>query len=139
MAFLVQFTASLLAILVLAWFARRLGLGRDARIRDEEHAQLLADEVVNGFEALRTAVDEFGRAALLQDAAGRVILVKLHGAQFSGRLLGPEAEALIWNDLGERELQVSSGEWLFGKASLNIADPDDWAKAVKTAKEPAHA
>lgn len=139
MGFLIQFAASLFAILALAWVAKRLGLGRGARIRDEQHAQMLADEVVCGFKAQRTVLDESGRAALLQDAAGTIILVKLHGAQFSGRVLGPEATAIVWKDLGKRSLEVDSGEWLFGKAFLNISDLDDWANAINLAKEPVHA
>jgi hypothetical protein len=139
MAFLGQFLASLAAILVLAWLARRLGLGRDIRIRDEQHARLLADEVICGFEAQEIALDRSGSAALLRDQAGRVILVKVHGAQFAGRLLGRGSSAAIWEDFGKSSLEADSGERLFGKALLDVDDPEDWVNAINSAKAGSHA
>ncbi len=139
MAFLGQFLASLAAILVLAWIARRMGLGRDIRIRDEQHAQMLADEVICGFEAREIALDRSGRAALLRDHAGRVILVKVHGAQFAGRLLGPGSSATIWEDFGQRSLEADSGERLFGRALLDVDNPENWVSAINGAKVSSHA
>lgn len=139
MVFAAQFVGSLAAILVLAWIARSLGLGRDVCIRDEEHAQILADEVVCGFDAQETAVDQFGKAALLRDPSGQIILVKVHGAQFSGRLLGRDASAAIRNDNGKALLEVNSGEWLFGKAFLKITRAERWVNAINSATGPAHA
>lgn len=139
MAFLTQFLASLAAILVLAWIALRLGLGRAIRIRDESHARMLADEAICGFEAQEIALDRSGRAALLRDRAGRVILVKVHGAQFAGRLLGPGSSAAIWEDSGKRALEADSGERLFGKALLDVDDPENWVSAINSAKVSSHA
>lgn len=135
MALVVKFAASLVAILALAWMARRLGLGRAVSIQDEEHAQGLADEVACGFEAQKIVVDAKGRAALLCNSAGQIILVKQHGAQFSGRLLGSGANAVIRVYLDESELEVDTGERLFGKASLIIAEPERWVKTINAGKE----
>ena len=139
MAFLGQFLASLAAIIVLAWIARKFGLGRDIRIQDAQHAQRLADEVVCGFVAQKFALDESGRAALLRDSANRIILLKLHGAQFAGRLLGPGSSARVWQDQGKKSLEADSGERWFGKAFLDVNDPEDWLIAVNTARISAHA
>lgn len=139
MAFLGQFLASLAAILALAWIARRLGLGRDIRIRGVQHAQMLADEVVCGFEALETVVDENGTAALLRDRKGRTILIKRHGAQFAGRILGAGANAVILDNAGRKILQVDSGERLFGAAFLHIDDPENWVISINADRVSAHA
>lgn len=139
MAFLGQFLASLVAILVLAWIARRMGLGRDIRIRDKQHALMLADEVICGFEAQEIALDRSGSAALLRDQTGRVILVKVHGAQFAGRQLGPQSSAAIWEDIGKSFLEADSGERLFGKALLDVDNPENWVSAINAARVPSHA
>lgn len=139
MAFLGQFIASLAAILVLAWIARRLRLGSQIRIVDEDHAKLLSDEVICGFKAQDIALDQTGRAALLRDAAGRIILVKVHGAQFAGRLLGPGSSAAILDRVGSKSLTIDSGERVFGKAFLDVGDPEDWVNAINAAKIPADA
>ncbi len=139
MAFLGQFLTSLAAILVLAWIARRMGLGRDIRIRDQQHARMLADEVIYGFEAQEVALDRSGRAALLRDRADRVILVKVHGAQFAGRLLGPGSSAAALEDSGKSSLEADSGERWFGKALLDVDDPENWVNAINAAKVVSHA
>ena len=84
---LLQFGGSLIAILALAWLARRLGLGGDARIRDEAHLRELAEEALCGFDPVDMAIDRAGLGALARDAQGRVILLRRHGAHFAGRLL----------------------------------------------------
>lgn len=143
MAVVAQFAVSLFAILALAWLVRRMGLGRNVRILDEEHAQTLAGEVLFGFEAQDTAVDEDGRAALLRDQSGTIILMKLHGAQFSGRVLGYDSAATISHSSAEKSLEVTSGERLFGKVLLKINAPEDWAQVINntgnTMGEPVHA
>lgn len=138
MGFLVQFLASLAAILVLAWMAHRLGLGRGIRIRDAGHAQALADEVVCGFAAEEAVIDETGKAALLRDRDGRIVLIKLHGAQFSGRLLGAGADAALRENAGRPELDVNTGERLFGTVILNIDQPATWVHWINAAKAPPH-
>jgi hypothetical protein len=57
---MLQFAGSLIAILALAWFARRLDLGGDTRIRDEAHLRELAEEALCGFEPVEIAIDRVG-------------------------------------------------------------------------------
>ena len=52
-----QFGGSLAAILLLAWLARRLGLGGDPRLRDPDEARRLSSEALDGFEAQDGEVD----------------------------------------------------------------------------------
>ena len=58
-----QFAGSLIAILALAWIARKLGLGGDTRIRDEAHLRELAEEALCGFEPVDIAIDRTVRGA----------------------------------------------------------------------------
>ncbi|MDZ4308378.1 hypothetical protein [Allopontixanthobacter sp.] len=138
MGFFAQFLASLAAILVLAWVSHWMELGRGIRIRDAAHAQALADEVVCGFAAEETVIDETGKAALLRDRNGRIVLIKLHGAQFSGRLLGPGSGALLRNDGGRPKLEINPGERLFGTQIIDIERPEDWVHWINAAKAPHH-
>ena len=82
---------SLVAILFLSWLSARLGLGRTPRIHDEDHARELADDALCGFAASQIAIDRNRAAALLRDEAGRVMLLRRHGAHFAARLLEPSA------------------------------------------------
>lgn len=139
MGFLAQFLASLAAILVLALVAHRMGLGRGVRIRDAGHAEALADEVIGGFSAAETIVDETGRAALVRDREGRTVLIKVHGAQFSGRLLGASANAVMREDDGKALLEIDTGERLFGTAILDVDTPANWVQWINAAKARHHA
>jgi hypothetical protein len=118
-----QFGGSLLAILALAWFARRLGLGGETRIHDEAHLHALADEALSGFEPVEVALDHAGQAALARDGAGRVMLLRRHGSHFAARLLGPGARA----DSDGDTLTVNSGERQFGAVTLVLDNADAWA------------
>jgi hypothetical protein len=46
---LLKLAGSIVAILFLAWFARWLDLGGDVRIRSDEQAREIADQVLSGF------------------------------------------------------------------------------------------
>ena len=70
---------SLAAVLALAAAARWLDLGGDARL-DANAANALVEE--QGFVPTETVLDRAGLAALARDAAGRVMLVRRHGAHF---------------------------------------------------------
>lgn len=123
---LLQFAGSLLAILVLAWFARRLGLGPSPKLADEDAARDAAEAAMPGFHPRTLALDREGRGALLCDAAGRVLLLRPHGAHFAGRLLGPLASA---RSEGE-ELVVDTGERRYGAARLKVDHASDWVQAI---------
>ena len=78
---LLKLAGSVAAILFLAWFARWLNLGGDVRIRSEEQAREIADQVLCGFDPVDIAIDKAGIGALMRDAEGRHLLVRRHGAQ----------------------------------------------------------
>ena len=84
---LVVFAGSLAGVAVLILFAWLLGLGRGARIADENEARELADNALVGFEAVEIALDAQGCGALLADADGRIMLLTPHGANFTARLI----------------------------------------------------
>lgn len=70
---------SLAAVLALAAAARWLDLGGDARL-DADAANALIEE--QGFIPTETVLDRARLAALARDDAGRVMLVRRHGAHF---------------------------------------------------------
>lgn len=107
---------SLIAILFLAWLSARLGLGAEPRIRDEHHARELADDALCGFTSTDIAIDRGGAAALLRDEAGRVMLVRRHGAHFAARLLEPSATIRLEGG----RLVVATSERRFGTAALDL-------------------
>lgn len=125
---LLKLAGSVAAILFLAWLARRLQLGGDVRIRSEEQARAIAEEIVCGFDATDIAIDKAGIAALLRDAKGRHLLVRRHGAQFAGRLLDGHTETR----LDQHFLTVGTGERTFGKITLNLGDQAQyWAAGLR--------
>ena len=125
---LIQPLVSLLAILALAWLARRMGLGDDVRIRDEDHARELAKAAVCGFGAADIALDRAGIGALLRDSQGRVMLIKRHGAHFAARVLDTHADARLDRNF----LTIGSGEKTFGKVTLNLGDKAQvWASSLR--------
>jgi len=125
---LIQAGASLLAILALAWLARRLDLGADVRIRDEAEARQLAAEALCGFEAEDLALDRAGIGALLRDRMGRVMLLKRHGAHFAARLLDSHSHARLDRNF----LTIGSGESTFGKVTLDLGDKAQvWASSLR--------
>lgn len=119
---------SLVAILVLAGIAWKLGLGGDLRIRDEMHARELADEAVSGFAAVEVAIDRAGHAALLRDTDGQVLLLRRHGAHFASRLLTGHAHVR----LDRHQLVVGTGEKRFGEVTLDLGPQAQyWAVSLR--------
>lgn len=125
---LLQFAGSLLAILALAWFARRLELGGDTRIRDEAHVRELAEEALCGFEPVDIAIDRGGMGALARDEQGRVMLLRRHGAHFAARLLDNHLHVRLDRNL----LAVGTGEKRFGTITLDLGDQAPaWAASLR--------
>lgn len=120
------FAGSLAAIIALAGLAVWLKLGGSPVIAGEDDARRLADEVWDGFAAKRVAIDRAGIAALLEDAAGRIMVIKRHGNRFAGRILTVSAHAAIEGS----QLIVSSGETRFGRVTLTLPDAAVWAEAI---------
>lgn len=124
---LLQFGGSLLAIFAVAWLVHRLRLGGDKRIRDEAHARELASEVLDGFVPTKLAVDSEGRAALVSDADGRIMVLKMHGSKAAGRILGAGVSAEM---LDSATLEIRTGEHWFGNVSLDTKDHSAWKQAI---------
>jgi len=125
---LLKLGGSVAAILFLAWFARWLNLGGDVRIRSEEQAREIADQVLCGFDPVDIAIDKAGIGALMRDAEGRHLLVRRHGAQFAGRLLDRHSDTR----LDQNFLTVGTGEKTFGKVTLNLGPQAQyWAAGLR--------
>jgi hypothetical protein len=125
---LAKLSASIIAILLLAWAAKRLGLGGDVRIRDEAHARDLAEEAICGFDPVDIVLDKARIAALMKDASGRHLLIRRHGAQFAARLLDRHSDSR----LDQNFLTIGTGEKAFGKITLNLgAEAQYWAAGLR--------
>lgn len=124
----IQFGGLIAGILLLAWLCRRMELGGDVRIRTEQDARRLADEAVCGFDAVDVALDRAGIGALLRDAAGRVMLLRRHGAHFASRLLDSHAHARLDRNF----LTIGTGERTFGSVTLDLGDMAQvWAASLR--------
>lgn len=125
---LAKLAASGLAIVAVAALVRWFGLGEDVRIRNAEHARFLANQAVDGFEAVEVALDRAGIGALLRDAAGRQMLLRRHGAMWVGRLLDDRVEARLDRDF----LTIGTGEATFGRITLHLGDAAQvWAAGLR--------
>lgn len=126
--FAIQLGASLAAILLVAWLVGKLGLGGDVRIRDADEARRLANEAIYGFEAIEIGLDRAGIGALLSDAAGRVMLLRRHGAHFAARLLTSHEGIRLDRNF----LVIATGERSFGTVTLDLRDEAQaWASALR--------
>ena len=123
-----QFGGSLGAIVLLAWLARRLGLGGDPRLRDPGEARRLAGEVLDGFEAHEVVLDRAGIGALLRDPAGQVMLLRRHGARWAGRLLDSHAGVR----LDRTFMTIATRDRTFGAITLDLGDQAPaWASGLR--------
>lgn len=125
---LIKLAGSIIAILFLAWLARHWQLGGDVRIRSEEQARSIADDIICGFDPIDIAIDKAGIGALMRDAKGRHLLVRSHGASWAGRLLDNHSETR----LDQNFLTVSTGERTFGTVTLNLGERAQyWAAGLR--------
>ena len=123
-----QFAGSLAAILLLAWLARRLGLGGNPRLRDPEEAKLLAGEALCGFEAQDVVLDRAGIGALLRDSAGRMLLLRRHGVHWVARLLDSHAGVRLDRSF----MTIATGDKTFGAITLDLGDQAQaWAGSLR--------
>ena len=123
-----QFAGSLAATLLLAWLARRLRLGGDARLRDPDEARRLAEEALDGFEAEAVGLDRAGIGALLRDRQGRVMLLRRHGARWVARLLDGHAGVRLDRNF----LTIAPAEKGFGSLTLDLgAEAQVWAASLR--------
>lgn len=125
---LLQFAGSLAAIAALAALAWWLKLGPARRLENEADARREASEAADDFEPVEIALDREGRAALLRDAAGRILLLRQHGTHFAGRVLTPAAKARI--EAGA--LLVDTAEKRYGQVRLELEDPSAWLAHIES-------
>lgn len=123
-----QIGGSLLAILLLTWLARRLGLGGDLRLRDPEEARRLAEEALCGFAAEELVLDRAGIGALLRDRQGRVMLLRRHGARWAARLLDSHAGVRLDRNF----LRIATSDRTFGEITFDLGDQAQvWAGSLR--------
>ena len=117
---------SLVAILLLYLVTRAFGLGGDPLLHDAQDVARVAGETFDGFDPVRSAIGEDGRAALAEDREGRIVLVRRHGNRFAGRVLDSRARAACEGGA----IRVDAGDARFGTVRLAIGDADCWAAAI---------
>ncbi|MES2301188.1 MAG: hypothetical protein V4521_03790 [Pseudomonadota bacterium] len=123
-----QTLGSLAAILLLAWLARKLGLGSDPRIKGEDHARALAEDAICGFDAQAVCVDRAGIGALLRDTQDRVLLIRQHGSHFAARQISSHAGVR----LDSRFLTIATDDRHFGTVTLDLGDQAQvWAASLR--------
>lgn len=123
-----QFSGSLAAILLLAWLARRLGLGGDPRLREPEEARRLAGEALCGFEATDVVLDRAGIGALLRDSTGRIMLLRRHGVHWVARLLDGHAGVRLDRSF----MTIFTRDRTFGAITLDLGDQAQvWASSLR--------
>lgn len=124
----IQLAISLALILGVTLLAARLGLGADVRLKDENEARALARAALCGFEPVELAMDRAGIGALLRDQAGRVMLLRRHGAQFAARMLDSHAFARLDRNF----LTIGTGERHFTGVTLDLGDKAQiWAASLR--------
>ncbi|HWW59716.1 MAG TPA: hypothetical protein VN047_22700 [Sphingopyxis sp.] len=125
---LIQLGASLLAVLFIAWLVGKIGLGGDPRIADAAHAIRLAEEAEAGFRGIEVARDRAGFAAIVQNAEGRMMLVRAHGNFFAAR----PVDASVVGRLDKDFLTLATPERTFGAVTLQLGkDAGMWASRMR--------
>lgn len=123
---LIQFGASLLAIFALAGLAYWLKLGGKPKLASDVDVARAASEVEAGFVPIRIAIARGGAAALVRNEEGRIMVIKLHGNRFAGRVLTSAAQVREVVDA----IEVDTGETQFGTVRLSVEKPGYWADAI---------
>jgi hypothetical protein len=119
---------SLVAVLLLAWTTKAMGLGGDVRL-DEASARVIAEN--EGFAPADVIVDRAGIAAIARDADGRHMLIRRHGVNFVTRLLRPPLDAR----LDQKLLTLGDGEAAFGRITLDLGDQAAiWAAGLRAVR-----
>jgi hypothetical protein len=119
---------SLAAVLFLAWVARVMGLGGDARLTRDDALRIAANEA---FEPADAIIDRAGIAAIVRDARGRHMLIRRHGVNFVTRMLRAPLDAR----LDQKQLTLGSGERAFGRITLDLGDQAAiWAAGLRAVR-----
>jgi hypothetical protein len=116
---------SLIAVLLLAWTAKAMGLGGDVRLTRDNALRIAADE---GFEPADIILDRAGMAAIARAAAGRHMLIRRHGVNFVTRILRAPLDAR----LDQKLLTLGTDEAAFGRITLDLGDQAAvWAAGLR--------
>lgn len=123
-----KFGASLAAILMVAWLVAKLHLGTDVRLRSEADAKDLARDALCGFDPIDITLDRAGIGALMRDSAGRVMLLRRHGAQFVTRMLDSHANVRLDRNF----LTIGTEDKQFGSVTLDLGENAQlWASSLR--------
>ncbi|WP_428332373.1 hypothetical protein [Novosphingobium sp.] len=127
-----EVAVSLIAIVALYWLARALALGGDVRIADRAHAASLAEASFPGFAAeditLDITLDRARIGALVRNRAGRVVLIRRHGARFVAREL-TDTNGIR---LDRHTLTLDTDDTRFGTLTLDLgAEAQTWAASLR--------
>ena len=124
----IQLALSVALILAVTWLVRKLGLGRDVRLRSEDEARALVRAAICGFEPRELTLDRAGIGALARDSDGRVMLLRRHGAQFAARLLDSHAFARLDRNF----LTIGTGERHYAPVTLDLGEQAQvWAASLR--------
>jgi hypothetical protein len=124
----IKLAGSLLAVIALAWLAKLLNLGGDARIKNEADAMRLAFEGAYGFRGVDAAVDRAGYSALIKDDRNRHLLIFRKGNKFVSRLVTPPIEGR----LDQKLLTIDLGEPDTDMITLNLGEKTQyWASGLR--------
>lgn len=119
---------SLILVLGLYALAGALQLGGDVRIADLAHARALAEATHAGFGARDIALDRARIGALVRNNAGRVLLIRRHGARFVGR----ELTSHHGIRLDRTTITLDTGDPRFGTLTLDLgAQAQTWAASLR--------
>jgi hypothetical protein len=119
---------SLVAVLLLAWVAKVLGLGGDVRLDPDAARRIAEDE---GFMPVDVITDRAGIAAIARDAGGRHMLIRRHGVNFVTRTLRAPLDAR----LDQKFLTIGTGEPMFGRITLDLGDAASvWAAGLRAVR-----
>jgi hypothetical protein len=119
---------SLVAVLLLAWAAKALGLGGDIRLTRADALRIASDE---GFDPADIIIDRAGIAAIVRDARGRHMLIRRHGVNFVTRMLRAPLDAR----LDQKLLTLGTGERAFGRITLDLGDQAAiWAAGLRAVR-----
>lgn len=127
-AVLIQFGLSLVAVLLLVWLLKAMGLGGDPRIADADHAIRLAEEAETGFGGVDVARDRAGFAALVRNGEGRMMLIRAHGNHFAARPVDADVVGRLDKDF----LVLTTADRLFGAVALQLGkEAGVWASRMR--------
>jgi hypothetical protein len=119
---------SLVAVLLLAWTAKAMGLGGDVRLT-RDHALRIAGE--EGFQLANVIIDRAGIAGIARDRDGRHMLIRRHGVNFVTRIIRAPLDAR----LDQKLLTLGTGEPAFGRITLDLGDQAAvWAAGLRAVR-----